>query len=964
MSEEWKAKWIWVNNRDEELRNVYVYARKSFQVPSNIETAELKITADARYVLFINGQRIGNGPIRGWQHSWFYDVYDVRPYLNTGSMNTVSIIVWQPGETNFQYPLGRGGLLAQLNMKTTNGREIIVATDRSWKVSISTAYDQHTPRISCQQGFVEHYDASRDPDWKNHDFDDSKWQNAIELGDASTKPWASLIKRPVPFLTSEPVYPARVMSTRVVTPPGIVYSFDLRPTLIPGDRLSNIQEIIGLAVTVVKTPEAREVKVTGVNGIGLGARRVRVNGEDMLVEGNTALLKLRKGENLVVFDVTGRYHDWWFTTVWGCEDLEFENPLGKASTPWSVAGPFSSRDDAGFKIIWDSKTVEDVCKTSLIHPVPPEHFASDHVFARIVFAREVKENLLSEGIENICLPNEEAATIWPPEKGDAELLIDFGRELVGFIDFEVNAPRGVTLDLYGFEAIHPREDYGFDIQHTFGLNNVLRYTTKEGWQNYTSIVRRGFRYLILTIRFPKGVKKPVKIKFLRCLLNTYPFEEAGEFVCNDWRLNSIWRMCRYTLRLCSEDTYVDCPAYEQTFWVGDARHEALITYATYGGYALARRCWLLAGESLFRSPLVESQVPSGWQNILTAWSLLWVWACEEYYRYTGDEAFLKEVYPFVSKQMRNIAEKFIRNDGLMEIEAWNMLDWAPMDTPSRGVVTHQNAMLVEAYRRAATMAREIGMESDAEEFEMLAERVKKAINQHLWDEQRNAYIDAVHHDGTRSKVFSLQTHTMIYLCDAAEDGRKNLIRKYIYEWPEDFIRFGSPFALAFLLEAYAKDGEFKKALDIMRREWGVMLDYGATTTWEILSPRTRSHCHAWSAIPAFFLSSYILGVRPRKVITNGVTIAPEPVDLAWVRGCFPTPKGVVNVRWNRGEKSFTLWVELPDDLNGEAVMPSSIPQTAEISIKASDGCLKASFENGRWRIELPAGVKTCIRATW
>ncbi|MBO3799244.1 MAG: family 78 glycoside hydrolase catalytic domain [Candidatus Brockarchaeota archaeon] len=964
MPEGWEAKWIWVKNHDDALRNIYVYARKNFEVPFDVETAELKITADARYVLFINGRRIGNGPIRGWQHSWFYDVYDVKPYLNAGLINTISIIVWQPGETNFQYPLGRGGLLAQLDLKTRSGRKITIVTDRDWKVCISTAYDQHTPRISCQQGFVEHYDASMDPDWKHPGFDDSYWQNAIELTDDSEKPWGNLVKRPIPFLTSEPVYPVRVLRTRVVTPPRVVYSFDLRPSLIPTDRLSNIQEIIGLAIIVVKTSEAKEVKVTGVNGIGLGSRHVRVNGVDMPVEGNTALLKLRKGENLVVFDVTGSYHDWWFTTIWDGEDLEFENPLGKASAPWAIAGPFQSRNEDGFKTVWDASTVDDIVKASFVQPVASENFASDHVFARIVFAKEVKEGLFSEGIGNLCLPNDEVATIWPSYEGDAELLIDFGRELVGFIDFEIDAPKGVTLDFYGFEAMHPREDYGLDIQHTFGLNNVMRYIAKEGWQSYTSVVRRGFRYLILTIRFPKGETRPVRIRFVRCLFNTYPFEEAGEFVCNDWKLNNIWRMCRYTLRLCSEDTYVDCPAYEQTFWVGDARHEALITYATSGGYALARRCWLLAGESLFRSPLVESQVPSGWQNVLTAWSLLWVWACEEYYRYTGDEAFLKEVYPFVLKQMRNIAERFIRNDGLMEIEAWNMLDWAPMDTPSRGVVTHQNAILVEAYRRSAVIARKMGFESDAKEFEMLAEKVKRAINQHLWDDQRKAYFDAIHHGDTRSKVFSLQTHTMVYLCDVAEDDRKNMLRKYIYEWPEDFVRFGSPFALAFLIEAYAKDGEVQKALDIIRREWGAMLDYGATTTWETLSPRTRSHCHAWSAMPAFFLSSFILGVRPRGVITNGVTIAPEPVDLTWARGSFPTPKGTVNIRWRRDEKSFTLCVELPSCLEGEAVMPSLIPPTAEISVRAGNEFLKASFENGRWRVELPAGVKACIKAIW
>jgi hypothetical protein len=83
-----------------------------------LQSATLRITADARYVLFVNGQRIGNGPIRGWQHSWFYDTYDLTPHLRPGERNAIGVLVIQPGETNFQYPLGRGGLLAQLDMTT------------------------------------------------------------------------------------------------------------------------------------------------------------------------------------------------------------------------------------------------------------------------------------------------------------------------------------------------------------------------------------------------------------------------------------------------------------------------------------------------------------------------------------------------------------------------------------------------------------------------------------------------------------------------------------------------------------------------------------------------------------------------------------------------------------------------------------------------------------------------------
>jgi len=406
----WTAKWIWIDGtrgggrgtREDELpRNFYLCARKAFDAPRDLQSAILRITADARYVLFVNGQRIGNGPIRGWQHSWFYDTYDLTPHLHPGERNAIGVLVIQPGETNFQYPLGRGGLLAQLDMTTKRGRKVTVATDRTWRVLPHPAYDRRTPRISCQQGFVEHYDATRDEgrgtgDWATAEFDDSKWQRAVELGKVGIAPWKKLVPRNIPFLTMEPIYPIRIMRIRTVEPPEIVHSIDLRPNLIPGNRLSNPHGLTGLALTIVRAKKATEVRVRAVGGIGFGARRARVNGEDATFDEQGAILKLRKGDNLVVFDVTRDwYHDWWFTTVWDAgrgtrDELEFVNPLGKAETVWATAGPFNSRDDEGFQAVWNAKSVADLEKAKQIarlQPVALEHTSSDHVFARIVLAK-------------------------------------------------------------------------------------------------------------------------------------------------------------------------------------------------------------------------------------------------------------------------------------------------------------------------------------------------------------------------------------------------------------------------------------------------------------------------------------------------------------------------------------------------------------------------------------------------
>ena len=130
------------------------------------------------------------------------------------------------------------------------------------------------------------------------------------------------------------------------------------------------------------------------------------------------------------------------------------------------------------------------------------------------------------------------AIIFPSADGSAiELLLDFGREVVGYLEFEVSGEAQVILDLNCFEGIQEGRWL-----FTEGLNNVLRYYTREGRQFYHSVVRRGFRYALLTLR---GLKTPFRIRYVRLLQNTYPTANTASFRCSDYLLNSIWDLSRY-----------------------------------------------------------------------------------------------------------------------------------------------------------------------------------------------------------------------------------------------------------------------------------------------------------------------------------------------------------------------------------------------------------------------------------
>ena len=938
----WKAKWIW-DSEEEHPRNWWLAFRKKFISPDDFDEALLNITADSRYVVYVNGRRVGSGPVRSWPFEQSYDSWSVKDYLATD--NVIAVLVTHYGISTFQYIEGRGGLIAQLDFYK-NG-EIIdsLCTDKSWKNKLHSGYIRSSVRISCQQAWAEIYDARKfDERWVEVDFDDSSWNNSIEIGSYGMKPWEKLVPRDIPHLAEEPIYPKRVISLKEVSPVKTHISIDIRPNFYPQEYDANPKRHLGYIATIINAPKAMRGKIVFPFGRWVSAYgRFRINDQLYQVDRtNSVEVNLNAGENFFLMDVSGSYHELFVHLAFDFEErLSFKAPLLGSKYKFVTIGPFDkktvllpgySRDDAlkevpEYRKVWRVSSAEELTSYSeWIKPVLPEHTCTENVFTLSTVKNTLKTFKVPDSYQNLVMAND-AYTKISASKNDQEIIVDFGRELSGYLEFDLDAPPGAILDFYFFESMHDGT-----IEDTNGLNNTLRYITKQGRQSYRSFVRRGFRYIMLTIR---NLKSLVKFYSLKAYLSTFPVAEMGTFQCSDYLLNRIWEISRDTERLCMEDTYVDCPAYEQTFWVGDARNESLINYYTFGAYQLSRRCLNLVIGSMRRSILPESQVPSGWQNILTAWTLLWIIACKEYYEFTADKEFLNQIYPALIQTAKNF-EKFINKDGLLEITAWNMLDWAPMDTPNSGVVTHQNALLVKALGDVAYLANLLGRDEDKSYLLDFANTLKEAINKHLWSKEKRAYIDSIHSDGKPSETVSQQTNIIVYLCDCAIGERKKILESYLLNPPDHFVKIGSPFMSFFRFEALVKLNRIDKVLEEIRENWGTMLKYGATTCWETFigfqkDRLTRSHCHAWSSAPGYFLGAYVLGIRPLEPGFKKILIQPRLCGLRWARGSVPSPFGKIEVSYEDKDDCFDVFIDIPQESKAELIFPEDIKKRIKVN---------------------------------
>ena len=952
------AKWIWIDKPPRAV-NQYACFRRTIELAKPPKAATVRITADSRYELYVNGHFVGHGPPRAWPSLWPVDEYAIGHLLVAGR-NVVGVLVTHYGISTFQYLDNKPGLIAQIELD-----EQTIATNGSWKAAPHEGYLWPAPRISCQHPREEQLDARIAPglpqEWSSASFDDAKWSAAKVL---EQPPHDKFEARTIPMLTLEPVEPLNVRSVEVVRPADYTFSLNPRELINATDRSANHINARMLLATFIHSDRAQKVDFHQphtrpflpwkLNGTPLKFDDHSTQKTDVGV----AHASLKAGWNALMVRLPESEHHYWANmNVWVEQPVMFSAKPASGSdseTAWMAFGPFEGPIGHGFDKILVTPTEIPKGATgerfeSIWKSAQPGEKDLSEPFARVMkrdmvattdaYAICVSDRVESSFAAEVDAPgammtdNAEWTTFHPAHDGaSVRALFDFGREIVGFHEFEIDAPAGTIVDFHNFEFI--QRDGRFNLNES--VNNSFRYICRDGVQRYRTFLRRGLKYSWMTLR---DFKRPVRVRMVRVLQSTYPQTGVGSFECSDKKLEEIWRVGVRSVRCCSEDTYTDCPTYEQTLWVGDARNEALVDLVANGDPRLSEHCLRIIGRSLDRSPIVESQVPSGWQNLLPTWTFLWMRWAQEHYQLVGNKEFGREMLAFLD---RNIAgmKKAINDRGLFAMFGWNLFDWAPMDTPGDGIVTHINCLASLGLTQCAQLARDLGDESKANDWDKAARGLADAVNKHLWSDAKNAYVDCIHADGSISKVFSQQTQTAAFISGVATGDRATKCAAAMHNPPKGFVKAGSPFFMFFLLEALVREQKYDALIDTIRDYWGKQIDAGATTFWEMYhegSGRlTRSHCHGWSAAPTFFLTQYVLGVQPIEPGYARVAIAPKLGNLAWAQGRVPTPRGVIECYWKNSDKAFELTVSLPAGVGSQI----DLPVTGEVKFVNGEGEVK------------------------
>jgi len=202
-----EPKWIWCGDDDTAGLNVWGWARRKFTGAAG-EPATLEISADLRYMAWLNGERLGFGPPKFHAQTPTIDVYDISSQLHTGE-NVLVVCVYSLGPAPITSCMPqRGALWVRVRH---SGGEII--SDKQWKMRRDPAYMQETATRHDLQPPCECYDARLAlgrPQAVN--YDDSAWPAATEL---ETPADFQMERRDIPFMTAECFAPDRVIAAGI-----------------------------------------------------------------------------------------------------------------------------------------------------------------------------------------------------------------------------------------------------------------------------------------------------------------------------------------------------------------------------------------------------------------------------------------------------------------------------------------------------------------------------------------------------------------------------------------------------------------------------------------------------------------------------------------------------------------------------------------------------------------------------
>lgn len=521
------------------------------------------------------------------------------------------------------------------------------------------------------------------------------------------------------------------------------------------------------------------------------------------------------------------------------------------------------------------------------------------------------EFLLNSNISQVYVGMPEVTTLSNQNGKKGALLLDFGSELVGSLEFIVSGgisnPQGVKLHIrFGesvSEAMTPISEKNATNAHAVRDMTVLLTAYSQQTFAYT-----GYRFVYMELEEEDA---RVDIGAVRGIFTCRDIPRIGTFECDNQLLNQIYDVCAYTVYVNMQNMLWDGIKRDRLVWIGDMHPEMLAIRSVFGDNDIVNDCLKFVAET---NPLPQ------YPNQITTYSFWYLLILWDWYWYHGKKELVLELKDYWTGLLCQLLQ-LIHED---QTEALNedeflmgfFVDWPTNET--------------EESKAGAYALFRLTLLSCANLCELVNEQKLKECC--LRGAQTLCKQNFIHNE--RKQI--------VALLELAEMIEKEEAGKILVSGGG---RGMSTFMSYYILSAAANAAGMECAQQMLCEYYGAMLETGATTFWEdfdldwvregaridrlleageydihgdngrfCYQGMRHSLCHGWSAGPAAFLPERVLGIQILEPGCTKISVKPNLGKLQWAKGTYPTPYGAVVVEAKRKGNTVVTRVVAPEQI--------------------------------------------------
>lgn len=501
------------------------------------------------------------------------------------------------------------------------------------------------------------------------------------------------------------------------------------------------------------------------------------------------------------------------------------------------------------------------------------------------------------------------------DKGNGNYFVDFGRTWVGGVHYTIDeATAGSKVDLRFGEVTSAENTVRYALNTGNNYQDIV--TLKGGSQTVDTWGMRVFRYLEIV-----GAPEPVTVENLQALALVYPFDEdAAKFTSSDANLEKVWQLSKNTIESLNVNFYTDSWTRER------------INYEADGYLQLMSTLNLDDDLSLGRYSMNYFKNNRTWP---TEWPIYVILAVHDAWRQTGDT---EQVASYYSNLQSKLPTKWLEaSTGLIRKTSGSsggnsstdddIVDWPASERDGFSFQQYNtviNSISYRAYRDMAAMATSLGKDADAESYTAIADRMRDAINERLYNPSDGKYDDGMNAAGALTGHYSLHASAFALAFGVPETEELGKVASYVGSRGMAC----SVYCAGFLIKGLYEGGNGQAALDLMTatgtKSWINMINLGAGATMEAWDPSLKpnlTYSHPWAASPAFTVPTGLFGVQSVDPGYAKFRVKPQPGTLQYGTITVPTVRGQIGVAFDHGD-------------NGDVRMSTNVPgnTTATLSV--------------------------------